>query len=835
MTGAHGYAESRFERATRLFGLAVIAPVLLLLGLTTTLHIAQRPELGASIKSLLVVTVEPGGPADRAGLRVGDRVNSVDGRPVAEPEDFYRALAGNYEHAPVEMAVTRAGAERLILIHPTHPRQAALIQDYCLWTAGLAFLGMGWWVLLRRPDPVARNFFALCMIFAFFLLEVPDLDHGAYMVAKEHARLLLQLLLPAYVVRFFVLFPRGARVNRGESRPMRLTLLPGWLIFLAAVALDRAGLSSPGSRSEHVLSLISLAYMLAYFLGGLIHFGRHALRRDRPIQRTKMMVILAGLAAGLVPFLAVTMASNVGVSGSPAGLQYAALSLLLVPLSFGLAIMRYGALDTAFVVRVSLVYGVLTAVVVLLYLLLAVVLGGWLFSAFAVRSPHLVYVIMASSGLAVLPLRRRVQSAIDRAFYPSRRANRLELGHLAERLTGLIEADTVVATLHATLADLFRPRHLTVMLLREGAPPVFAAEAGAPHDEPAAATLATDSSLAVLLDRLRRPVFTEAAVDLLLTGEADAGSLELLTRLRASLLVPLISGNRLLGFLAFGPKQGGALYSQEDLANLRSLAVQAASVIESRRLYAASLRRRRLETELEVARGIQAELLPEAALSTPGFTICGRNEPCRTVGGDYFDYFLREDGSLALAIADVAGKGIPAALTMTSLRVAFRQEAVAGRAPRDVITGLNTLVSTLVGAESFICFFYGIWEPPTGLLRYCNAGMEPPILFRPGTGFRQQLKKGGPVLGISPDTSYREGALGLEAGDRLLLFTDGMTDQRNADGEFFDLDRLRGLVAANLNATPETLLRVLFDQVNAFGGSHKSDDKTAMLLEIKRL
>ena len=126
----------------------------------------------------------------------------------------------------------------------------------------------------------------------------------------------------------------------------------------------------------------------------------------------------------------------------------------------------------------------------------------------------------------------------------------------------------------------------------------------------------------------------------MLAGETDTESLRLLTRLNIALVVPLITGNRLLGFMAFGPKQGGSLFSQDDLANLRVLAVQAASLVETRQLYQASLERKRLETELEVARDIQAKLLPDVALSTDRFIIHGRNEPCRKVGGDYFDYII---------------------------------------------------------------------------------------------------------------------------------------------------------------------------------------------------
>ena len=117
-------------------------------------------------------------------------------------------------------------------------------------------------------------------------------------------------------------------------------------------------------------------------------------------------------------------------------------------------------------------------------------------------------------------------------------------------------------------------------------------------------------------------------------------------------------------------------------------------------------------------------------------------------------------------------------------------------------------------------------------MTYCNAGMDPPVLFRSDTHFQQILKKGGPVLGVEPEFPYREGFLALRPGDQVFLYTDGLTEEANSEGEFFNSERLLKLVARNLQLSPLQLLRNIFTQVNDFGGPEKSDDKTAILLEI---
>jgi len=844
------YSETNFERVTRLLGLYLLAPLLVILTLPVTLHIAKKPDFGFTVRRMEVVEVVPAGPAERAELRKGDMILAVDGQETINMPAYYAALAGRYDLTPLPIEISRGNTKRVLFITPAPPGQALMIRNYGVWVSGLAFLVIGFWVLLRRRDPVARNFFSLCFIFAFFLLDIPDHSSVVYMIAKELVRYLFQLLLPAYFLRFFLQFPSPRSKLAREKKKLRLLLVPGWVLFGISVWMFYLN-PTTGGFPEYVLQFVSLLYLLGFFLAGLFIFARRIMRRDRPIQRTKLKVILLGLVCGLTPFFAGMLLENLSPGFFLPHLQFLAFSLLLVPASFGLAILRYGALDTAFVVRASLIYGLLTILVLLTYFVVVLGLGEFLARVFAVETYRVLVVVMAGSSLAILPLRRWIQGMIDNAFYPARRANRRSMTRLADLLTGLIDPEEVIQTLLTSLDDLFRPAGITLFLSpangsgpyrprRVHRPTAVHVDAGSldasASDPPEDGLLLDgDSGLAILLNRTRRPVFAEELEDHLFASDTDAESLKVLTRIKAVLLVPMIAGNRLLGFLVFGPKSSGALYSQEDLANLRALAVQAASLIESRQLYRESLRRKRLETELEVARDIQSRLLPTTPFDTDLFSICGRNEPCRMVGGDYFDYFQFEDGTLGFAIADVSGKGIPAALMMTSLVVAFRREAKLGSRPKSVMDRLNPVVASLVSAGHFICLFFGIWNPATGIITYCNAGMDPPVLFRPRALFRQKLKKGGPVLGVDTERRYREGALALEPGDRLFLFTDGLTEEQNPLGDFFDSGRLLDLVAANIESTPPRLIEKIFSAVNAFGGEEKSDDKTAIILEIKNL
>ena len=838
LTNCSPEPANRYLQTTRLFGLAVCAPLLLALALPVAVSIAQRPEPGFSVHRLEVVAVHAGGPAQRAGIQIGDRVISVNDTELVDMVVYHAATADLVAFEPIRYGIDRGGTRHVMTVLPHGPDQPTMIRNYCLWTIGLAFLSIGWWVQLRRNDPVARGFFGLCFVFAFFLLDIPDLPNLGYTWGKEVARLLAQSLMPAFFLRFFLMFPgRRPGSPAGGVRASRWLLLPGGVLFAVTLAVMLSNPGATGSDVETVLELATLVYMLSYFLAGLYFFGRRTVRRDRPIQRTKMLVVLAGLVVGLLPFLLGMMLAQAVPDRLAGPAQFLSLSLILVPSSFALAIMRYGALDRAFVVRAGLVYAILTLLVLMGYLLAVAVLGNVLSTIFRVSTQPVLLVVVAVSSLAILPLRRTVQDWVDDTFYPARRVHREKLTRLGTVLSELLETDEVVAALRSNLVRLFRPHHLFILLcekpdgpLLPTLPPKDPAD-GTPHiDE-----LDAQGDLAKLLVHRSRPLHNEEIGDMLLDGGCDPAALEWLERHDLQLLVPLVSGRRLVGLCAFGPKIGGALYSQEDLAGLRSVAMHAASVLENRRLHQDSLRRQRLETELEVARGIQSSLLPTTPLVTRELAISGHNVACRGVGGDYYDYFLREDGRLALTIADVAGKGIPAALLMTSLCTAFRREAEGRLEPAHIAVKLNAALGTRIAPGRFVCFFCAVWDPSNGMLRYCNAGMDPPVLFRPGAAWQHRLRKGGPVLGAVEDHAYREGALTLEPGDRLFLHTDGMTDQRNEEGEFYDEDRLFASVTANLDHPPARVLGEVFAGVQRFGSGGEGDDMTAMLLEIKDL
>jgi len=238
------------------------------------------------------------------------------------------------------------------------------------------------------------------------------------------------------------------------------------------------------------------------------------------------------------------------------------------------------------------------------------------------------------------------------------------------------------------------------------------------------------------------------------------------------------------------------------------------------------------EQELNRAREIQQDLMPKELPQLPRVAMAGAWQPARTVGGDYFDVIQLDSNRLGICIGDVAGKGITAALLMANLQASFRAFATPEESPAAVCAKLNAFLCSNLAPGKFVTFFYAILNAEDRTLRYENAGHCPAILVKAG-GETELLSGGGAVLGVLPDWQYRDFSVQLAAGDRLLFFTDGVTEAANVQFEEFGNERVIGSVRA-MDGTLSALAtqRKLLEEVTRFCASNFQDDATILVAAI---
>ena len=309
------------------------------------------------------------------------------------------------------------------------------------------------------------------------------------------------------------------------------------------------------------------------------------------------------------------------------------------------------------------------------------------------------------------------------------------------------------------------------------------------------------------------------------------------TRIRSVLAVPLKVGNQFTGMLAVTQANPGRQWRQDEVQLLSIVASNSAGVIEQARLRVEAMERqrfeeetRRHERELNLAREIQMSLLPPRSLRVGPWEACGRVIPARQVGGDAFDYFTLGEGRLAVAIADVAGKGVPAALLMSNLQASLRAFCDGRSRVPEAIAHVNRSVSRTASPGKFITMFYGELDPSQGVLRYTNAGHNYPLVRR-RDGTLVELSEGGLPLGIMEHVEYVQGELTLNRGDSLLLYSDGISEALDAHGREFGDDRLRTLWQDRGNRAPDETIDAVLAEVQAFRGrAVQSDDMTVVVV-----
>ena len=297
--------------------------------------------------------------------------------------------------------------------------------------------------------------------------------------------------------------------------------------------------------------------------------------------------------------------------------------------------------------------------------------------------------------------------------------------------------------------------------------------------------------------------------------------------------VPLQTQDKAIGLIYLDSHNLLRQFTEEDLTLLTVMANIAAIRIENERLAEVEQAEILMKKELEQAAEIQRNLLPRSAPPVNGLELAAFSYPCRSVGGDYFDYLRMPGGKLGIIVGDVAGKGMAAALLMSSLQARVQ---VLTDEPADVatlITRLNASVSRTCPGNRFVTFFLCVLDPSTGELSYTNAGHNPPYLVRAATGAVEQLTVGGPVLGILQMAKYQSAGLRMETGDVLVMFSDGITEAQSPTGEEYGEERLLAALEPIWRQPAAAISQAIGESVEQFMGTAPAADDITLVVARK--
>ncbi|MFN8589389.1 MAG: GAF domain-containing SpoIIE family protein phosphatase [Candidatus Eisenbacteria bacterium] len=550
-------------------------------------------------------------------------------------------------------------------------------------------------------------------------------------------------------------------------------------------------------------------------------------RTSVPRIRAQLGAITVGLVGCLALYFSATSVPTLfglRLSRELQGLLTTA-ALLFGSGAIAYAMVRYKFLDAKLIARRGILYALASALLIGFYLFVVERVNTYVSSAFGLDARVIEPVFLIMALTLFQPAIARLEQSLDQMFLRDPGDYRNVLRQLGRDLQTTIDLDDLLVRTVRTLTEALLLRSAYVVAVtREG--PVSRAGAGEPLDEEAMRQLA---QIAARLDA-HVPVFRLAdPVDGLRRADREL----LVGRLGCELLLPLRWRGETLGVVLLGEKLTRTDYTSEDVTLLTSLVSQMAVSLQNALLLRDRLQVARLEEELHLAQQIQRTFLRSEFPAMPRCEVHAVNLPSRQVGGDYYDVVACEDGSFLVAVADVAGKGVPAALMSSMLQAALRTHARSSEDVSTILRNINALVYRSTAVHQFATFFLARVDASGRRLTFCNAGHNWPALVR-RDGTTKFLERGGLLLGVLEDITLEHEDVALEPGDVLIAFTDGISEAANVEGELFGEQRVAEIVRAlDCPLDARGIAARLLHEVDAHLGTEEAqDDRTLLVLRV---
>jgi sigma-B regulation protein RsbU (phosphoserine phosphatase) len=838
---------------------------------------AHNSHYDARTHSLSVDDVVEGSPAAQAGLHAGDRITAVNERAliteIGSDESYVRGHPGD----PVALTVERPGEPKPLVLHGVFRAKRSLnkageglARSSALQVIGLfpiPFLLVGFAVLfLRLEEPTA---WLLALLFCAFIgapdLVIPSGASTALVTFLLAFRAIFCGMLGPLFYLFFAVFPAQSPLDRRFPWFKWLALTFGVCIALPGLraghpSFPRVVAEVVGTRNADLI----LSFVLyALFVLGILSLAQNSFMAAPSEERRKSRVILWGTIVGVLPIVLERVA--VDFAGYHPSFWFdtaLVLVLSLYPLSFAYAVVKHRVMEIPALLRRSARYVLVQrgfTILLLALWLAAIRLFTYAVSGFVGTFSNTVLGLGLVFGVGLVwisaPLVKRGTARIDRSFFRSAYDARVILQDLAEKTRTVTDRRELATLLEKHIKGALHPKSLACYL--EAGDGNLVAEFGPvprevdtipdalprpkfPFRFGAMFVPRESYTIPATLPLLREIAQRGKAWDVPQSHEA-AGDLG---PLAPECLVPILGRNSgLIGLLVLGQRLSEEPYSGEDKHLLDSVAGQAGITLENIRLAEKMAERmeadRRVAREMEIAREVQVRLFPQKFPAMKTLEYTGGCIPARAVGGDYYDFLELREGHLALVLADIAGKGVSGALLMANLQANLRSQcAMVIDDLRGALASVNHSFCESTGDASYATLFFADYDDCSRRLRYANCGHLPPLLVSGSGGAKdqasgmakvQRLNATSMVVGLFNDWQCEVAEVGLAPGDTLVLYTDGITEARSAEGEEFGESRLIDTLRSYCHLPVGSLLQAVVGAVHQFSAGEQQDDITMVI------
>lgn len=799
-----------------------------------------------------VDSVHPRSPAERAGLKAGDKIIAVEGHPITWQGSLGRVWSRHRPGDAVDLLVLRPGSSAPVTLHgifqASHAgnQQEGVVHSLSVRLLNLypfVFLTVGFAVLFLRVDD--RNAWLLALMFSGFLAIPPANDGflGAPAWLRTSAlvyRAIFNNTVTGVFLYFFSVFPLRSPIDRRFPRLKWIAIaVVGMIVVISLPRNLGLDFAYPGWLTSQAAHYAMSGFIYAVLGLGFASLIANEVTVTSAEARRKIRVIMWGTLVGTVPATLFLAATEFADFSWPAWLVACIIPLLwLFPLSFAYAVVKHRVLEIPVLLRRSARYLLVQRGFVIL--LIALSLGVTLAFAMSFSRYLQDFTSVAMPGAIALgsvfgsvllwtgvQVHNNVGRRIDRAFFRNAYDARLVMEQLIEKTRTATTREQVAELLQQHLNEALRPSSVAVYLeSREGR--LSEVKSTVPAE---AETLSPSEPFLFELARYGKPW---ELVNMRLNDQPVPSEL---VSLRPECLVPIDGRDaRLAGLIVLGPRLSEEPYSREDKRLLNLVANQAGSALESivlaEKIADQMEAERRVTQEMEFARQVQARLLPQNLPGMRTLQYAGQCLPARKVGGDYYDFLELRPDRLGMVLADIAGKGVAGALLMANLQANLRsQYAMAVDDLPRLLSSVNRLFFQSTNQNSYATLFFADYDDNRRVLRYANCGHLPGLVLRnSATGAEVDwLGSTSTVLGLFEEMPIHVAEVKLHPGDIFVLYTDGVTEAVDPQGEEFGEQRLVDVLTKNRAQSASDVTEAVCNAVERFSPGEQFDDITLVV------
>ena len=818
-----------------------------------------------------------------AGLQVGDRILAVNDQTYDKLSEFRSAMHRG-EREKNTYLIQRNGRE----FHSTIPNtpmgfKTSFFKSGFLFLLGLCYFLIGTLVFLMKPHQrPSWVFFLFTTIVGFFLIFL-------YKISKmtpsqlETFHIFTYSFTPAVIIHLAASFPEEKNILKNYPTTQLLPYFPALIFFLYIISVSPTMTDVPKGLLTALMVYMVIAVL--FLIGSCVHLWL-ASRSEMVKLRAKMILLGISVSAS-VPLLDLITSTLFELYLLP-GFNYYLPFFICFPLFVGYSIIKHDLFDIGAVIKRTYGYVLTTGAVAGIYgffiLISNLVFGGVEYFKYPIVPLFFLLVIV----LLLSPIRYRIQKFVDRIFYRLEYDYQDAVQQISETMRTLASLPEILKSIVNTALELIFIDSGCILLLNsknEAYECEFAAgiklggqgkAAGAemtgqtdmalmnhdqanldfqkfgsnksnsringkgavvrydmlesrlklPSDGPLIQVIAARKKEVTIYDVKEDPIF----------NQNRAACEEVFNQLGATLIVPLIYEEKLIGLISLGVPKSGRFYRREDINLLKTLANQGAVALENAILLGKVIEKERMDEELSIARDLQRRMLPATCPEIEGFDIAAICTPARAVGGDFYDFIEMQNGRMGMVLGDVSGQSVSGALVLSASRTMFRMLSEDGLTFEEIMSRANRRTKRDMVSNTSVALLYAVFNPNGKILNFCCAGLTQPIQLSAKTGRARLVRTEGDrfPLGIIENPVYRKTQLAVKPDDIIVFYTDGVVEAMNELGELFGFERLLNAVQEAESKTADGLLKDIMGRIDEFvGEADQHDDLTIIVASVQ--